>query len=98
VDDSPREIHRFRRSTEPWAIEALEYLGATRFQPAVEAARAADPAEPLVGGDELGLPSGPEIGRILDAIDEERAAGTIETREEALEFARRNAGAVRGDG
>jgi hypothetical protein len=35
---------------------------------------------------------------VLDAIDEERAAGTIETREEALEFARRNAGTVRGDG
>jgi len=98
LDDSPREIHRFRRSTEPWALEALEYLDATRFRPAVESARAADPAEPLVRGDELGLPPGPEIGRLLDAIDEERAAGAIETREEALEFARRNAGAVRGDG
>lgn len=98
VDDSPREIHRFRRSTEPWAVEALDYLDATRFRQAVEAARANDPAEPLVRGDELGLPPGPEIGRVLDAIDEERAAGTIETREEALEFARRNAGTVRGDG
>jgi tRNA nucleotidyltransferase/poly(A) polymerase len=98
VDDSPREIHRFRRSTEPWALEALEYLGVTELQPAVEAARAADPAEPLVRGDELGLPPGPEIGRLLDAIDEERAAGTIATKEEALEFARRNAGTIRSDG
>ena len=97
-DDSPREIHRFRRATEPWALEALEYLGATELTPAVKAARAADPAEPLVRGDELGLPPGPEIGRLLDAIDEERAAGTIATREEALEFARRNAGTVRSDG
>jgi hypothetical protein len=54
----------------------------------VEAARAADPPAPLVRGDELGLDPGPEIGRILDAIDEERAAGTISTREEALELAR----------
>ncbi|MDQ5822282.1 MAG: hypothetical protein M3540_12655, partial [Actinomycetota bacterium] len=96
--DSPRELHRFRRATEPWALEALEYLGATELRSAVEAARAADPPEPLVRGDELGLPPGPEIGRLLEAIDEERAAGTITTKEEALEFARRNAGAVRGDG
>jgi hypothetical protein len=98
ADDSPRELHRFRRSTEPWALEALEYLDATEFQPAVETARAADPSEPLVRGDELDLPPGPEIGRLLDAIDEERAAGTIATKEEALEFARRNAGTVRSDG
>jgi hypothetical protein len=98
ADDSPREIHRFRRSTEPWALDALAYLEATELQAAVETARAADPPEPLVRGDELGLPPGPEIGRLLDAIDEERAAGTIVTKEEALEFARRNAGAVRSDG
>src|SRR5207248_6818165 len=28
VDGSPRAIHRFRRATEPWALEALAYLGA----------------------------------------------------------------------
>ena len=49
-------------------------------------------------GDELGRPPGPEVGRLLEQIAEERAAGTITTKEEALEFARRNAGAVRGDG
>ena len=54
----------------------------------VEAARLADPSAPLVRGDELGLDPGPAIGRILDVIDEERAAGTISTREEALELAR----------
>ena len=48
----------------------------------VEAARRADPPAPLVRGDELGLEPGPAIGRILDAIDEERAAGTISTRDE----------------
>ena len=88
ADPSPRAIHRFRRETEPWALDALAYVGAPELVGVVEAARRADPAAPLVRGDELGLDPGPEIGRILDVIDEERAAGTITTREEALELAR----------
>ena len=88
-DDSPRELHRFRRATEPWALEALEFLGANELRPALEEARRRDPAEPLVRGDELGLPPGPEVGRLLERIEEELAAGTILTREEALELARR---------
>jgi tRNA nucleotidyltransferase/poly(A) polymerase len=87
-DPSPRAIHRFRRDTEPWALDALAYVGATELIGVVEAARRADPATPLVRGDELGLEPGPAIGRILDVIDEERAAGTISTREEALALAR----------
>jgi hypothetical protein len=35
------------------------------------------------------VPPGPEIGRLLELIAEERAAGTISTREEALELVRR---------
>lgn len=88
-DDSPRAVHRFRRATEPWALDALAFLGVSRFEEAVEAARAHDPTAPLVRGDELGLPPGPQIGRVLEAIAEERAAGTLSTREEALELARR---------
>jgi tRNA nucleotidyltransferase/poly(A) polymerase len=87
-DPSPRAIHRFRRDTEPWALDALAYVGATELIGVVEASRRADPATPLVRGDELGLEPGPAIGRILDVIDEERAAGTISTREEALALAR----------
>jgi tRNA nucleotidyltransferase/poly(A) polymerase len=93
-----RAIHRFRRATEPWALEALAFAGASELAPAVEEARASDPAEPLIRGDELDLPPGPEIGRLLAEIEEERAAGTIATREEALDYARRHAGAVRQDG
>jgi tRNA nucleotidyltransferase/poly(A) polymerase len=88
-DDSPRALHRFRRATEPWALEALEFIGADELRGAVEDARRRDPAEPLVRGDELGIEPGPEVGRLLDLIEEERAAGTISTREEALELARR---------
>jgi tRNA nucleotidyltransferase/poly(A) polymerase len=87
-DPSPREIHRFRRATEPWSLDALAYVGAPELAGVVEAARRADPPAPLVRGDELGLEPGPRIGRILEAIDEERAAGTISTREEALALAR----------
>jgi len=94
----PRSIHRFRRATEPWAVDALAFLGAPELSDAVEEARRNQPAEPLLRGDELGLPAGPEIGRLLAEIAEEQAAGTIATKEEALEYARRNARAVREDG
>jgi tRNA nucleotidyltransferase/poly(A) polymerase len=90
-DDSARSLHRFRRDTEPWALEALAFVGAPEYADAVRAAREGDPRAPLVRGDELGLPPGPEIGRILELIEEERASGTVSTREEALELARRRA-------
>jgi len=98
-DSSPRAIHRFRRATEPWALDALAFVGVPELAGVVEDARRAEPSEPLVRGDELDLPPGPEIGRILAAIDEERAVGTISTRDEALELARRLAeGGSRNDG
>jgi Poly A polymerase head domain len=90
ADGSPRAIHRFRRSTEPFALEALAYVGAAELADAVERARADEPTEPLLRGDELGLEPGPEVGRLLELIAEERAAGTISTREEALELVRRS--------
>ena len=91
VDDSPRAIHRFRRVTEPWALDVLAFVGRPELRPTVERARAADPPKPLVRGDELGLPPGPEIGELLELIAEERAAGSIQTKEEALELVRRRA-------
>ncbi|MGA9761522.1 MAG: hypothetical protein WBQ14_03770 [Gaiellaceae bacterium] len=87
--DSPRAIHRFRRATEPWAIDALAFLGAGEFAEDVRMARETEPDEPLLRGDELGIPPGPLVGELLDLIAEERAAGTIETREGALELVRR---------
>jgi hypothetical protein len=87
--DSPRQIHRFRRRTEPWALSALAFLGAPDLYEAVRAARANDPPEPLLRGDELGIPPGPEVGRLLELVAEERAAGTISTREEALALVKR---------
>lgn len=89
ANGSARAIHRFRRATEPWSLDALAYLGADALGQAVRDARTVDPDAPLVRGDELGLPPGPEIGRLLALIEEERAAGTITTRDEALALARR---------
>jgi len=87
---SARSVFRFRRATEPWADEAARFLGAAEeLVSAIEDARQNDPAEPLLRGDELGLSPGPEIGRMLALVEEERAAGTIATREEALELVRR---------
>ncbi len=97
-EDDHRSIHRFRRAIEPWALEALAFLGAAELAPAIEQARSSEPAEPLLRGDELELPPGPEIGRLLAEIEEERAAGTITTKEEALDYARRHSRAVREDG
>jgi tRNA nucleotidyltransferase/poly(A) polymerase len=92
ADGSRRAIHRFRRATEPWALEALAYLGADEHAGAVQAAREGEPEGPLLRGDELGLPEGPEVGRLLELVAEERAAGTISTKEEALELVRKSVG------
>jgi tRNA nucleotidyltransferase/poly(A) polymerase len=97
-EPDPRSIHRFRRVTEPWALDALAYVGASGLAGPIEEARRNEPAEPLLRGDELGLPPGPDVGRLLEEIAEEHAAGTIATKEEALDYARRNARAVREDG
>jgi hypothetical protein len=91
ADGSSRSIHRFRRATEPWADDALVFVGAPELEDAVRTARENEPAEPLLRGDELGVSPGPEIGRLLELIAEERAAGTISTRDEALELVRRAA-------
>ena len=92
ADDSPRAIHRFRRRTEPWALSALAFLGATDLYDAVRAARAAEPPEPLLRGEdilELGVAPGPEVGRLLELVAEERAVGTIRSRDEALDLVSR---------
>ena len=86
-DDSARELHRFRRATEPWAVSALAYLGASDLYDAVLAARAAEPTTPLLRGEdvlELGIEPGPRVGELLDLVAEERAVGTIATRDDAL--------------
>jgi tRNA nucleotidyltransferase/poly(A) polymerase len=56
------------------------------------AQRAAGPQPPLVPGDELaaelGIRPGPRLGELLRALEEDRYAGAIATREEAVRRAR----------
>ena len=55
------------------------------------------PAEPLIRGDdlarELGIVPGPQLGQLLAQLEEDRYAGEIATREEAIERARQLASA-----
>jgi hypothetical protein len=93
ADGSARAVHRFRRATEPWALDALAFLGAWELADAVRAARDAEPKQPLLSGDdilELGVTPGPEVGRLLDLVAEEHAVGTISTSEEAVELVKRS--------
>ena len=93
ADLTARSVYRFRRATEPWALDAARFTRAGQeLERAIEEARSREPSEPLLRGDELGLPPGPEIGRLLELVEEERAAGTISTRDEALELVRRERG------
>jgi poly(A) polymerase len=50
------------------------------------------PAEPLIRGDELarelGIARGPKLGELLTQLDEDRFAGTITTRDQAVARAR----------
>jgi tRNA nucleotidyltransferase (CCA-adding enzyme) len=94
---TPRSVFRFRRATEPWALEAAAFAGGgDDLARAIEDARRRDPEEPLLRGDELGLEPGPEIGRLLERVEEERAVGAISTREEALDLVRREAAQEEG--
>jgi len=65
------------------AVEMLRYAFAER---------AAGPRSPLVPGDQLaaalGIRPGPDLGRVLAQLEEDRFAGEVSTREEAVERAR----------
>ena len=73
------------------AIRAHLELARGVLGPALER-RAAGPPAPLLRGDELarelGLRHGPELGELLALLEEDRFAGAIRTREEALRRAR----------
>jgi hypothetical protein len=43
-DATPRAIHRFRRATEPWALDALAFVGAPELAGPVEVALADRPS------------------------------------------------------
>lgn len=77
-------------SRDQW--ETLQRLVITLFHYYFERAEETVAPKPLLNGrdliQQLGLDPGPEIGRILHILEENQAAGVINTREEALQFAR----------
>ncbi len=90
-DLSARSVFRFRRETEPWAVDAARFAGGgAELEHAIERARAADPAEPLLRGDELGAaagagdraPAGARRGRACggDDLDARGGAGARAAR------------------
>jgi putative nucleotidyltransferase with HDIG domain len=78
------------KNAEP-AIRAHVELARELLGPAL-ARRAEGAPAPLLRGDELarelGLPHGPELGELLAKLEEDRFAGAIRTREDALRRAR----------
>ncbi|HMD57449.1 MAG TPA: HDIG domain-containing protein [Solirubrobacteraceae bacterium] len=60
--------------------------------------RANGPPRPLLRGDELarelGMPRGPRIGALLSELARAQYAGEVDTREQAIAYARRRAGNV----
>ena len=117
---SPRAVHRFFRSGEPWSVDILAHALADRrgkrLRPTAEDDEFTDyieslldyyfqtyrptlAAEPLLRGHDLirafGIAPGPTVGKLLAQIEEERLAGNLTTREEALEFAGRKLKSVR---
>ena len=78
------------RKSEPAIAAHLEV--AQQMLAAAFAEHAAGPAAPLLRGDELarelGRPAGPWLGQLLAALEEDRYAGEITTREDALRRAR----------
>jgi len=78
------------KNAEP-AIRAHVELARELLGPAF-ARRAEGPRAPLLRGDELahelGLAHGPELGELLAQLEEDRFAGAIRTREDALRRAR----------
>ena len=94
-EQDARSIHRFRRATEPWALEALAFAGASELAP--RSRRRAPTTRPsrCCAATSSTCRRARRSAACSREIEEERAAGTIATKEEALDYARRNAGAVR---
>jgi poly(A) polymerase len=74
------------------AIDSHLELAREMIAAALEWRRTGPPAPPIRGDElaaELGIEPGPQLGRILGEIEAARFAGEIESREDAIAFARR---------
>jgi tRNA nucleotidyltransferase (CCA-adding enzyme) len=77
-------------------VATLPFGPGERFAEAVAEQRLdVEPAKPLVLGRdvlELGVPPGPEVGRLIGLVEAARDRGEVTTRDEGLELLRRIAG------
>jgi len=89
--DEHMELHRMDCLASHGKLDSYEFV--RRFV-AETPAQAVRPAR-LVTGDDLkllGLPPGPEYRRLLEAVEEAQLEGLLTTRDEALQFIRRQSG------
>jgi len=86
-----RSVWRYLQATEPYAPEVTVFTVADRL---ATRGRNAGPAirAHLELARELGLPPGRRLGELLERLEEDRFAGAIVTREDALRRARELAG------
>ena len=87
VDETQPRVPRRHQQADEAQHRPAEYIG-------VECGAGREP--PLVRGDELarelGIRPGPALGDLLAQLDEDRYAGVIHTREDAIRRARELAG------
>ena len=89
--DEHMELHRMDCLASHRKLDSYEFVRRFVAETPAEAVR---PAR-LVTGDDLkllGLPPGPEYRRLLDAVEEAQLEGRLTTKDEALQFIRRQSG------
>jgi poly(A) polymerase len=89
--DEHMELHRMDCLASHRKLDSYEFVRRFVAETPAEAVR---PAR-LVTGDDLkllGLPPGPEYRRLLEAVEEAQLEGRLTTKDEALQFIRRQSG------
>ena len=78
------------RATREGGETATDVEGVVRTLLAYREEQAATPSPPLLSGRELmaryGLSEGPMVGRLLEMVEEARAAGEVTTKDEAFAY------------
>ncbi|MBA2269086.1 MAG: CCA tRNA nucleotidyltransferase, partial [Chthoniobacterales bacterium] len=91
------ELHRVDCASSHGMLDNYEFLLAKREEFANEPII----PPPLVRGDDLkalGMKPGPQFGEILEAVETRQLEGALNSREEALEWVRREYGSAAPDG
>lgn len=81
------ELHRVDKLASDGDMSTLEFCRTKYAEFGIEEIK---PPRLVTGHDimELGVPEGPEVGRILRAVEDAQLEGQLKTKEEAIEFAK----------